>query len=347
VIVQVRRRLAPSGVGLVGARAVQQEIRRGRLLRTLPSVGTIHRWVKEAGLIEPAPPAPQQVYYPAPCVGPEGVLQAMDWIARYREGGEKVFVFHTLAAHTRALQQPLKPDKTVASLLGHVREVWPRLGLPDFLQLDNDSAFTGGQRTPRRFGAFVRLALYLGIELIFTPPAEPKRNGLVEGLHGLWASKCWARHRLRSLREVARKRQQFTDWYTHRYSPPARAGLTPAQVHRRSKPRRLTPAQVRTLPSPLPLTAGRLHFIRRVSARGEISFLGETWKVGKRLAHQYVWATVSTHAQRLEIQHRCSERGAARLVKTSEYAIAEGVRRVRPEYRRRRGHRRVLQLLGG
>jgi putative transposase len=347
VIVQVRRRLAHSGVGLVGARAVQQEIRRGRLLRTIPSVGTIQRWVKEAGLIEPAPPAPQQVYYPVPCVGPEGVLQAMDWIARYLEGGEKVFVFHTLDAHTRALQQTLKPDKTVASLLGHVREVWQQLGLPDFLQLDNDSAFTGGQRTPRRFGAFVRLALYLGIELIFTPPAEPKRNGLVEGLNGLWASKCWARHHFRSLKEVARKSQQFTDWYAHRYSPPALAGLTPAQVHRRSKPRRLTPAQVRTWPSPLPLTAGRLHFIRRVSARGEISFLGETWKVGKRLAHQYVWATVSTHAQRLEIQHRCSERGAARLVKTYEYAIAEGVRRVRPEYRRRRGYRRVLQLLGG
>jgi hypothetical protein len=69
--------------------------------------------------------------------------------------------------------------------------------------------------------------------------------------------------------------------------------------------------------------------------------------VGKRLAHQYVWATVSTHAQRLEIQQRCSERGAARLVKTYEYTIAEGVRRVRPEYRRRRGHRRVRQLLGG
>jgi putative transposase len=343
VVLNVRRRLARRGVGLVGARAVQQEIRRGRLLRPVPSVGTINRWVKAGGLIEQAPPAPEKVYYPAPCVGPDLVVQAMDWIARYLEGGEKVFVFHTVDTHTRALRQTIKPDKTVASLLGHVGEVWQRLGVPDFLQLDNDSAFTGGQRTPRCFGAFVRLALYLGIELIFTPPAEPKRNGLVEGLNGLWASKCWARHHFRSLREVARKSQQFTDWYAHHYCPPALDGLTPAQAHRRVPSRRLTPAQVRALPAQLPVTAGRLHFIRRVSTTGEISFLGETWKVSKRLAHQYVWATVSTHAQRLEIYHRCSARGAAHLVKTYEYAIPEGVRRVSPEYRHRRGR----QIWGG
>ena len=347
VVMNVRRRLARSGVGLVGARAVQQEIRRGRLLRPVPSLGTIKRWLKEAGLIEPAPPAPKKVYYPAPGVGPGMVVQAMDWIARYLEGGEKVFVFQTVDAYTRALQQTRKPDKTVASLLGHVGEVWQRLGVPDFLQLDNDSAFTGGQRAPRRFGAFVRLALDLGIELIFTPPAEPKRNGLVEGLNGLWASKCWARHHFRSLQEVRRKSQQFTDWYAHHYCPPALDGLTPAQAHRRVPSRRLTPAQVRALPAQLPVTAGRLHFIRRVSATGEISFLGETWKVSKRLAHQYVWATVSTHAQRLEIYQRGSARGAGRLVKTYGYTIAEGVRRVPPEFRRRRGYRRVLQILGG
>jgi putative transposase len=347
VVVQVRRRLARGCVGLVGARAVQQEIRRSRLLRPVPSLGTINRWLKETGLIEHVPPAPEKVYYPAPGVGPGVVLQAMDWIARYLEGGEKVFVFHTVDTHTRALQQTIKPDKTVASLLGHVGEVWQRLGMPDFLQLDNDSAFTGGQRTPRCFGAFVRLALSLGIELIFTPPAEPKRNGLVEGLNGLWASKFWDRHHFRSLPEVVRQSQKFTAWYAHHYFPPALEGLTPAQAQRRVPSRRLTPAQVRSLPQHLPLTAGRLHFIRRVSATGEISFLGERWKVGKRLAHQYVWATVSTHAQRLEIYHRCSARGAARLVKTYGYAIAAGVRRVQPEYRRRRGPRRVLQLLGG
>lgn len=345
VVLQVRRRLARNCVGLVGARAVRQEILRARLLRPVPAVATIKRWVKAAGLSRQAPPVPEKVYYPEPCLDQDRVLHAMDWIARYLEGGAKVFVFHTVDAQTRALWQTLRPDKTVASVLGHVLAVWQRLGLPDFLQLDNDAAFNGGGKTPRRFGVFVRLALYLGIELIFTPPAEPKRNGMVEGLNGLWALSFWDRNHFGSLAAVVRKSPQFTAWYADRYCPPALAGLTPAQAHRRVKRQRLTPAQVRTLPQPLPITAGRLHFLRRVSAEGEVSVLGERWKVSKRMAHEYVWATVLTHVHRLEIYHRCSQRGKARLIKTYEYAIPERVQRLRPEFRRRRVRRPVLKML--
>jgi hypothetical protein len=127
--------------------------------------------------------------------------------------------------------------------------------------------------------------------------------------------------------------------------PPALEGLTPGQAQRRVKRQRLTPAQARALPQHLPITAGRLHFIRRVSAAGEIRLLGERWTVSKRVAHGYVWATVITHARRLEIYHRCSERGEARLLKTYEYALPEGVQRLRPEFRRSRVRRPVLKLL--
>jgi transposase InsO family protein len=310
----------------------------------VPSVATISRWLKAAGLIQSVALPPPKVYYPQPVAQPR-VLHAMDWIARYIEGGQKVFVFHTVEWQTRSLTQPLKSDKTVARVRAHALETGQRLGLPDFLQLDNASAFNGGGKTTRRFGVFVRLALYLGIELIFTPPAEPKRNGLVACLNGLWASKFWDRHHFSSMREVARKSAQFTDWYAQRYYPPALAGLTPAQALRRVKRKRLTQAQACAVPTPLPLTAGRLHFIRRVSPQGEISFLGETWKVSKRLAHQYVWATVITHAQRLELYHRRSERTGARLIKTYEYAMSERVHRLRPQYRRFRVRPSVLKLL--
>jgi putative transposase len=345
VVLRVRRRLERHCVGLVGARTVWQEILRARLLRPVPAVATIKRWLKEAGLSRKAPPVPEKVYYPEPCLDQTRVGHGMDWIARYLEGGEKVFVFHTVDAQTRALWQTIGPDKTVASVLAHVLAVWQRLGLPDFLQLDNDSAFTGGGKTPRRFGVVVRLALCLGIELIFTPPAEPKRNWMVEGLNGLWAKSFWDRNHFGSVAEVVRKGRQFTEWYAHTYCPPALEGLTPGQAQRRVKRQRLTHAQARALPQHLPSTAGRLHFIRRVSAAGEIRLLGERWKVSKRVAHGYVWATVITHARRLEIYHRCSERGEARLIKTYEYALPEGVQRLRPEFRRSRVRRPMLKLL--
>ena len=141
-----------------------------------PSLTTIHRWLKEAELLASPSPAPADVYYPHWRLPPGYVGHAMDWTARFLEGGEKIFAFHTLDLETHALAQTLRRDKTGKSLHGHVLEAWQRIGLADFLQLDNDAAFNGGGKTPRRIGVFVRLALFLGIELIFTPPAEPKRR---------------------------------------------------------------------------------------------------------------------------------------------------------------------------
>ena len=97
---------------------------------------------------------------------------------------------------------------------------------------------------------------------------------------------------------------------------------------------RLSTRQARALPARLPLTAGRVHFVRRVTADGTISFLGETWKVGQRLAYHYVWATVLTHCRRLELYHRRSVRAKWRRIKTYEYTLPETVCRLRPEFKR-------------
>lgn len=334
VVTRLRRALQKRTVGLVGAKAIQHEIRQQRLLRQMPSRTTIKRWLQQEGLSSSAPPILQTPYYPQPSFSTDYVLHAMDWTARYLEGGEKVFIFHTVDAQTRALAQTLSANKSAVSWRLHALQAWQTLGLPHGLQLDNDTAASGGEKTPRHFSSFVRLCLYLGMEPIFTPPREPKRNGLVEHIHGLWAQSFWNRQRFHSPKEVLRQGHKFTQWYAHHYDPPTLEGLTPAQAQRQVKRQRLTKPQIRALPQELPITAGRLHFIRRVSAQGAISFLGETWKVGQRFAHHYVRATVITHRRQLEIYHRRSERATTKLVKRFPYEISEAVRRLRPEFKR-------------
>ncbi|HEX4946827.1 MAG TPA: hypothetical protein VFZ34_09195 [Blastocatellia bacterium] len=271
----------------------------------------------------------------------------MDWISRDLPGGkEKVFAFHTMDLATRALAQTLSRDKSGASLHGHALEVWQTIGLPDLLQMDNDAAFTGGGRTPRRFGAFLRLCLWLGIEPLFTPPGEPDRNGEIEQLNGLWVRSFWQRNRFPSWRDVWRKRTRFTLWYDEQYHPPVLGGRTVAQARRGQQRIRLTAKQAAALPAgKLPITAGRVHFMRRVSARGEIKLLNESWQVSRSLRGQYVWATITTQQQRLDIYHRHSERAAARLVKTYAYPLAEKVFPLSDEYRRHARRPPVLPML--
>ena len=49
-MLRLRNRLQRAEVGLSGARAIRQELRAHRLLRTLPALSTINRWLKAAGL---------------------------------------------------------------------------------------------------------------------------------------------------------------------------------------------------------------------------------------------------------------------------------------------------------
>src|SRR5262249_9933793 len=209
VVLRVRRALQKRAVGLQGARAVQQELRQHHLLRPVPAVATINRGLKAAGLIAAAPPAPDTVYYPQPRAADDYIVHALDWTARYVQGGQKVFALHTVDVATRALGQTLSADKTGTTCLAQVLYLWQTLGIPDGLQVDNDAAFTGGEKTPRRFGTFVRLCLYLGIEVIFIPPHEPQRNGVVERLNGLWAHSFWQREQFRSLAEARQKSARF------------------------------------------------------------------------------------------------------------------------------------------
>lgn len=347
LVLRLRKKAERRGVGLIGAQALQDEIRRERLAPHIPSRATINRWLREEGLLASPAAAEKKVYYPACHLPPGYVRQAMDWISRDLPGGkEKVFAFHTLDFGTRALAQTLSRDKSGESLHRHALEVWQSIGIPDILQMDNDGAFNGGGRTPRRFGAFIRLCLWLGIEPLFTPPGEPDRNGEIEQLNGLWVRSFWKRSRFKSWSDVWRKRTRFTTWYGEKYHPPALGGRTVAQAGRGQKRTRLTTKQVAALPKgKLPITAGRVHFMRRVSASGEIKLLNETWKVSRSLRRQYVWATITTDQQRLDIYHRHSERSAARLVKTYAYPLSEKVSRLSGEYRRHARRPAVLPML--
>jgi len=283
------------------------------------------------GLVS-TPTEASPAYFPKPLTTVAGTLQALDWTCRYLEDGPKVYAFHTLNLRTRACAQTIAADKSSDTVMRHCLNTWKTLGIPQFLQLDNDAAFCGGYKAPRIFGQFVRLCWYLGLELIFLPIAEPERNGEVEELNGLWGHAFWERRRFASFGRVGRASPAFVRWYMTDYAPPRLDDVTPKQAQRREPKRRLTATQVADLPNRLPITAGRIHFIRKVKPDGTIAVLNETWKVSKRLAGKYVWATIITHCRRLEIWYQRSAQHEWCLRKTYAYDIPESVARLKPEF---------------
>jgi putative transposase len=343
-VLRLRRKLKQARIGLIGAAAIQRQWRKEQLPTPVPSLSTIKRILSAAGLTR-AKPAGRLAYFPAARPTPTHPLQAMDWTERYLEGGAKVYAFHSLDLACRAARQTIRPNKNGASVRQHALEAWQHLGIPACLQLDNDAAFNGGYKVRRVIGQFVRLCLYVGVELIFLPVGEPKRNGAVESFNHLWNCAFYNRHHFETFAEVQASSPQFENWYLHDYGPPALGGLTPAQAALRAQSgRRLTDTERAAIPEALPITAGRIHFIRPVSADGTISLLNESWRTGKRLADQYVWATVNTHGRSLSLYHRRAVDKPVRLVRQYAYPLSEPVTSLLPQFQSGRRRRQVSTM---
>ncbi len=81
-------------------------------------------------------------------------------------------------------------------------------------------------------------------------------------------------------------------------------GAVLAAARRRPLPRRFTLAAYRDARGTLqlPLARGRIAFVRRVGSAGTILVPGGTYRVGRRLAGQYVVATLYTHRRELVVK---------------------------------------------
>ena len=345
LVLKMRLRMAKAKVGLCGARALRSHLQQHRVIKQIPSLSTIKRWLRDEGFFQSKEHLQRKPYYPVLNFSDSILFASADWIARYITGGEKVFVFHTIDMQTHALSQSIETNKTATAACAHLLQSLRELGLIDFLQVDNDAAFTGLGIKPRIFGQFVRVALYFGVELIFIPPGEPKRNGVVERINGLWASAFWDRDHFSGIGAVKRKRGKFLSWYLH-YAPPALQGKSVKEACQEISRRRLSARECQQVPENLPLTMGRIHYYRKVDEAGCIDVLKEEFRVSKSLRGEYVIATIDVTEQSLTIHYRRSPQGKAKLLKQFAYTIEEPRAKLKTKYKRGKQKRvDILQII--
>ncbi len=263
-------------------------------------------------------------------------IHATDIITRHLRGGEEIENFHTIDLFSHAVQMTRQLNKTSATASGHLRKTWAKLGLPYLQQFDNDDVFRGGHTHPHVIGQVVRLCLFCGIEPFFTPIYEAKRNHQIETFHGLWVRGFWSRHKFANRDQVDQEVPLFERWYHTVYRPPELEGYTPAQMRRGVPIKRLTPELQRLIPSErLPITAGRVHIMRKVDSTGQISFLNESWPVGSKWMGEYVRATIDTAQQSVTFWYQAEAQADWHLIKTRQFRLKESVHDLLPIFRRK------------
>jgi len=321
--------------GFIGAASIQTHLDRMGIT-PVPSEPTIQRILADYGLTHPLGAGSATAYYPWPIAWEVNAIHATDIITRHLRGGEEIENFHTIDLFSHAVHMTRQLDKTSATTSNHLRKTWAKLGLPYLQQFDNYDAFRGGHTHPRVMGQVVRLCLLCGIEPFFTPIYEAKRNYQIETFHGLWVRGFWVRYKFANRAQVDQEVPLFEHWYHSVYRPPELEGYTPAQLRRGVPIKRLTPDLQRLIPlEHLPITAGRVHIMRKVDSAGQVSFLNEIWPVGSKWIGEYVRATINTAQQTVTLWHQADTQADWHLIKTRQFRLKESVHDLLPAFRRK------------
>jgi hypothetical protein len=304
----------------IGARTIQHEYR--KRYGTAPSQSTIQRILDHHHLVAHGR-RPRARYRPHPAAEVPNAVQATDIITRWMYGGATVQTFNTVDLYSNDAASTTHAEKTGAEAQQHLLRTWKTLGLPALAQFDNEAAFSGG-RHAQAIRQVVRLCLYFGIAVLFTPLGEASYNWQVETFNELWAARVWTRHVFSRRSDVARVQQAFLNWFRTNYIAP-RQSATPAQLRRGYPIRRLTEAWAASLPERLPICAGLVHAVRRVTETGYASFLNLPVRVGKRYVGRYVWLTLETAQQRLTVWYQARAGAEWRQLKELPFPLKEPV----------------------
>ena len=330
-----RLRYAP-----LGARTIRRELEKRRV-KPCPSLSSLQRILHRRGLTQPQP-AEVRAYRPHPLASYPNAVQATDIVTRWLMGGEVVQTFTTVDHFTNTALATPQPHKRAVAAREHLLKTWQTMGLPDLAQFDNESAFSGG-RQPHRLSPIVRLCLYVGSQVLFTPEYEADYNWQVETFNNFWAHQCWAKHRFTSRGRIPPVYRRFLAWYDVDYVAPRQAN-TPQQLRHGHRLHRLPQGLAENIPQALPICRGRVHALRCVSAAGQVKFLQETFRVGTRYHHKYVWLTLNTAKQTLTVYYQAEANANWQTLKVFPYPLDEPVVPVLKPFVHRHAHRSVCTM---
>ena len=175
------------------------------------------------------------------------------------------------------------------------------MGLPDFLQIDNELSFRGSNRYPRSLGIVLRLCLNFGIQPVFIPVGEPWRDGVIERFNETYDKKFFRRQWFSSYGMLKRQSKNFQQFHNknHRYS--CLSGKTPLEVIAADKFSPLTLGPNTRMPRLNLLPDGTISLIRFIRSDRVLNIFGEKFEVSKDLVYSYVRAMIVTEIHTLQI----------------------------------------------
>ena len=294
LVLQVRQYLRQhSDLGFHGAQAIRDELEH-QGVQPLPAVRTINRILQRHGTFDGQrrhrSPPPLGWYLPN-LAARRVELDSFDVVeGLVIKDGPQVEVLNGVSLHGGLVASwPRGQTVTSAFVVDGLVEHWREFGLPAYAQFDNDTIFQGTHAHPDAIGRVSRLCLSLKATPVFVPPREMGFQAAIEGLNGSWQSRVWARFQHQNLADLqGRSDRHVAALRRHR------AARLEAAPRRRPFPRDWELDLQK-------LVRGRLVYLRRTNALGEVEVLGCSFAVDRHWANRLVRIEVDLKAGRLRV----------------------------------------------
>jgi transposase InsO family protein len=321
---------APDQLHYIGARAIQTRLV-GEGFQP-PSVPSIERILRRAGMTHARRARPDDVFYPHLHPTQPHQLCQVDIVPCFIAKRQSVACYNAIDVVSRYPTGQPYAQKRAQDSMHFLMHVWQTLGIPTYTQMDNEDCFSGGHMHRGVVGRVLRLGLYVGTEIVFSPVRHPESNASVERFHQDYTEHVWRPCTYTALEQVGPQSERFMAAYRLRRDHSALEGRSPHDCHFQSPPRLLPPDF--QLPDPLPLTQGCIHFMRLVSHDHTISLLNLEWDVPHAKPCQGVWATLSftSRGATLRVFDAAPHAKPRTCLARSPFQVHEPILTLRPEF---------------
>jgi hypothetical protein len=271
-VVALRRALhKESDLGEFGADAIAAELHR-QAIPNPPCARTVHRILQRCGVLDGAQrrrrPAPPRGWYLPDLAAGGAELDQFDLVQDLKiQHGPLVGSLNGVSLHGGLVGAFPDVQFTAEAVRGFLTEHWREVGLPDYVQFDNDTRFQGPHQHRDVVGSVTRLCLSLGVTPVFIPPGEVGFQAAIENFNGLWQAKVWSRFHHPSLTALQEQSRRYVAAHRRR-----------ATTRRKAAPERTPFPQewrlnLQTTPQ------GTIIYLRRATNQGRVSLLGRTFTV--------------------------------------------------------------------
>lgn len=315
VVLKVRDELEASPVASVGGLSVLAALeRRGHV--PLPSVATIERILSRASRTRPAAKQRRSgKRLPLPQVTFPGIWQQADWIQdRFLAGGVRFQSLQVADVGSQGITSGQFLDRTLLTAVTFLVETaWPQLSIPQAISTDNAFVHTTHRYNP--FTIWVKACLWFGTEVIVGPPGSHGWTNHIEYVNNLWQDRTIRARHFGSLDQLRAGSDEACWWFNNQrpiLDPDTCGTRYPAQYIANHRDTLRWPPDIaiadhldRNGALKIPLTTGRVTFIRYLTEQRTITLAGVTWQVPPAVPKGgLVTATIETAEQQLTISHR-------------------------------------------